>query len=122
MDLSQNMMREIARLRTSTNKLAIETGRYQRPVVPSNERLCKICNMGQAEDEVHFITKCTAYSKHREVLLSEMNLTNYNKSPEEKFIKIMKTSKDTEVIALGRYILACLQSRKNSNQSQQPIL
>ena len=121
-DLSQNMMREIARLRTSTHKLAIETGRYQRPVVPSNERLCKICNMGQVEDEVHFITKCTAYSKHREVLLSEMNLTNYNKSPEEKFIKIMKTSKDTEVIALGRYILACLQSRKNSNQSQQPIL
>ena len=121
-DLSQNMMREIARLRTSTHKLAIETGRYQRPVVPSNERLCKICNMGQVEDEIHFVTKCTAYSKHREVLLSEMNLTNYNRSPEEKFIKIMKTSKDTEVIALGRYILACLQSRKNSNQSQQPIL
>ena len=45
-DLSQNMMHEIARLRTSTHKLAIETGRYQRPVVPSNERLCKVCNMG----------------------------------------------------------------------------
>ena len=116
-DLSQNMMREIARLRTSTHKLAIETGRYQRPVVPSNERLCKICNTGQVEDEIHFVTQCTAYTKHREVLLSEMNLTNYNESPEEKFIKIMKTSKDTDLIALGRYILACLQLRKNSNQS-----
>ena len=56
-DLSQNMMREIARLRTSTHKLAIETGRYQRPVGPSNERLCKICNTGQVEDEIHFVTQ-----------------------------------------------------------------
>ena len=79
--------------------------------------LCKICNTGQVEDEIHFVTQCTAYTKHREVLLSEMNLTNYNESPEEKFIKIMKTSKDTDLIALGRYILACLQLRKNSNQS-----
>ena len=109
-DLSPNMMHEIARLRTSTHKLVIETGRYQRPVVPSNERLCKVCNIWQVEDEVHFITQCTAYTKHREVLLSEMNLTNYNKSPEEIFIKIMKTSKDTDLMALGRYILACLQS------------
>ena len=37
-NLSRNMMVGIAQLRTSTHKLAIETGRYQRPVVPSKER------------------------------------------------------------------------------------
>ena len=43
--------------------------------------------------------------------------TIYNESPEEKFIKIVKTSKHTDLIALGRYILAWLQLRKKINQS-----
>mgnify|MGYP006906297622 CR=1 FL=1 len=33
----------ITKLRISAHSLSIETGRYARPTIPSNERFCKFC-------------------------------------------------------------------------------
>ena len=108
------MMVGIAQLRTSTHKLAIETGRYQRPVVPSNERVCRICNSGQVEDEIHFIGQCTAYNEHRKFLIQEINLTHFTGSEEEQFAIIMTPTKEEDFEALGQYIFKCFRTRKDN--------
>ena len=52
--------RLLSRLRSVTNNLRIETGRYEgRPV---DDRICKSCNEG-IEDEDHFLNKCNAYEE-----------------------------------------------------------
>ena len=83
------------------------TGRYQRPVVPSNERVCGMCNSGQVEDEIHLIGQCTAYWEHRKLLIQEMDRTQFTGSQEERLATIMTPTKEEEFEALGQYILEC---------------
>ena len=44
----------LARFRTSSHNLFIETGRYDN--TPRQNRLCKSCNVNQIGDEYHFFT------------------------------------------------------------------
>ena len=52
--------RAITRWRLSSHSLRIETGRYQRPKTPRNERTCIVCNT--MEDEQHSLFVCTAHT------------------------------------------------------------
>ena len=36
--------------------LAVETGRYSH--IPHQERVCRLCNQGEVEDQVHFLVIC----------------------------------------------------------------
>jgi hypothetical protein len=55
--------RSLAKLRSSNNKLSIETGRYTRPIIPRNERVCSACRSG--EIECHFLQVCNCFSDLR---------------------------------------------------------
>ena len=44
--------------------LGIETGRFVN--LPLEQRLCKICNIEDIEDEWHFLFKCTKFDYERE--------------------------------------------------------
>ena len=46
----------LAKFRLSCHSLAIETGRYTRPPLPPEERVCQVCNV--TEDEKHFLLQC----------------------------------------------------------------
>jgi hypothetical protein len=52
---------------------AIEKGRYASPKIPVENRLCTSCDLGEIEDEYHFMMKCKLYDDLREELL----LNNY---------------------------------------------
>ena len=54
--------------------IAIETGRFIN--LPPTERLCKICNSGDVEDELHFIFDCETYNTERESFFQRVNETN----------------------------------------------
>ena len=54
-----NMRKLISKLRLSSHKLCIETGRYTS--INRNDRICKKCNFGVIEDEFHFILQCPFY-------------------------------------------------------------
>jgi len=45
----------LTKLRVSSYKLRIETGRYGRNLIERHERLCELCTSGQVEDEYHFL-------------------------------------------------------------------
>ena len=65
---------EFTKLRISSHRLQIETGRFTRPrKTPVNERLCKLCNTVNVEDEEHFILSCPFYSNERASLYTKLN-------------------------------------------------
>ena len=62
LDIVRNLYKraDLIKLRISAHKLAIETGRYARPFIPSNMRKCLLCDTGEVEDEFHFLLNCTS--------------------------------------------------------------
>ena len=63
----------ITRWRPSNHRLKIELGRYSRPIIPRNLRLCDLCE--QIEDEDHVIFRCplTNTIRNKYVALLENN-------------------------------------------------
>ena len=54
-----------SKLRVSSHRLAIETGRWVRPIpIPVGERKCFTCQT--LEDEYHFVLECPIYSQIRQ--------------------------------------------------------
>ena len=58
-----------AQLRAGILPLHIETGRFVDTKL--NDRICRICGNGEIEDEIHFITSCSAYSDLRDILFTK---------------------------------------------------
>ena len=53
----------LCQLRCDVLPLAIETGRYTN--TPVDQRLRRLCNLNQIEDESHFLCQCTLYKTMR---------------------------------------------------------
>ena len=62
--------KSLVKLRISSQKLRIETGRYNK--VPRDERLCSLCNCNKIEDETHFLLDCPSYSSIRDRFFSKI--------------------------------------------------
>lgn len=58
--------KKITQLRVSSHKLMIEQGRYKS--IPSTERFCLKCTLGQVEDEIHFLFNCPSHLEDRKQL------------------------------------------------------
>ena len=52
--------------RLSDHCLMIEKGRHKRPVLPREERFCPFCP-STVENEIHFLTQCSAYKNRNEL-------------------------------------------------------
>ena len=64
--------KSLEKLRISSHKLRIETGRYDK--IPRDERLCSLCNCNRIEDETHFLQECPSYSSIRDRFFSKIEL------------------------------------------------
>ena len=58
------------KLRISSHKLRIGTGRYDN--IPRDERLCNLCNCNRIEDETHFLLDCPSFSSIRDMFFSKL--------------------------------------------------
>ena len=58
------------KLRISSHKLKIETGRYEN--IPRDEMLCSLCNCNRIEDETHFLLDCPSFSSIRDMFFSKL--------------------------------------------------
>jgi hypothetical protein len=63
----------MALFRSGALPLAYETGRYSRPPVPVDDRLCVYCNSGRVENEKHFLMECNLYDDLRYNLFFEIS-------------------------------------------------
>jgi hypothetical protein len=60
----------MASIRTGTNKLLIERGRWCKKKVM--DRTCNNCNLNQVENEVHFLILCPKYEELRKILFEKV--------------------------------------------------
>ena len=61
------------KIRTSSHPLAIETGRYSKPITAREARICTVCSRKEVEDEGHLLLSCQAY-KDRISMLEQISL------------------------------------------------
>ncbi len=66
-------------IRSGTNKLRIETGRWKKPKEAPEERVCRACLSGEIEDEKHFVLQCKAYNELRNQMIDSIRIKTYNK-------------------------------------------
>jgi hypothetical protein len=63
--------KEITKLRISAHRLEVEVGRYRpkKGRVKPEERVCKFCDLGKVEDEMHVVMVCPMYVHQRKAML-----------------------------------------------------
>jgi hypothetical protein len=61
-------------LRTGSNRLRIETGRWKRPKEEERERVCMTCMSGEVENEKHFLLDCSMYDDLRKTLFYDISV------------------------------------------------
>ena len=62
----------LSKFRISNHKLRIETGRYSRPLIELEDRVCNHCFSDDIETEEHFLITCNFYNYSRKPLLDAM--------------------------------------------------
>ena len=65
LQIPKRVRRIVALFCSGSLPLAIETGRYARPRIPVNDRLCEHCDMNEVESERHFMMVCPLYDDMR---------------------------------------------------------
>ena len=95
----------LSKLRTSSHSLEIERGRYTRPKLNVDQRLCMSCNV--VEDEEHFVLHCQDNRVERELLFQKIYMRDssfFNLSSVEQFVFLMGCS-DPQIMAwFGKFI------------------
>ena len=64
-------------LRTGTNTLQIERGRWKQQ--KEEERLCTQCDMNRVENEMHFVVECPKYDQSRKDLFENIKSISKHK-------------------------------------------
>ena len=89
----------ICRLITSSHHLEIERGRWTRPVIPTENRICNICN--KLDDEYHFLLECNSYSELRTRFISK----NFYKRPSMyKCIQLLSSEHKKTIRNLSKFV------------------
>jgi len=98
--INRNARKSLARLRSGSLPLNIETLRYSRPPVPLNDRICPFC-CDCVESEVHFLIDCNVYNDLRYDVLNYMNVhvTNFrNLTSTDKFMNVINCVDNCQVL------------------------
>ena len=70
-----------AKFRCGTFPINTELGRYRKPKIPLEQRLCKVCESRAVEDEKHFLVQCSGYNALRN--FTKINI--HHMADDEKF-------------------------------------
>ena len=102
-NINKFLRSKLTKLRLSAHSLAIETGRYGKPITPANERFCKSCK-DKVEDENHFLIDCDVYNSIRNKFFTLFD-KSLNETPSEKVNRLLnpKTSQELNNICLYVY-------------------
>ena len=90
---------ELTKLRSGTNRLRIEKGRYEKLAVEN--RICRFCEADDVEDEKHFMLYCEPYEDLRQKLWTGLDtLFSYpvRTWSEEKKLKALLISDEVKML------------------------
>ena len=108
--------RAISKLRTSSHKLEIETGRWRK--IQRENRICQNCALNKVEDESHLLFDCQMHVAERkelfETLKRKLGLYPPPSYYKEETIKYIFGTDDLTVLnATGKYISNVLKKRED---------
>ena len=88
----------LCKMRISSHKLAIETGRHHG--LDPLERICKLCDTSSIENELHFLIHCPAYSALRNTFYGNMNkeILHFDKLSDYTKLLLMLNSSNVSVL------------------------
>ena len=109
--------RAITKLRTSSHKLKIETGRWNK--IPRDQRICQNCFLNKIEDENHLIFECQMYETERKnfynMINSKLNMDITHSHTHEEIIHEIFYSENLGILnALGKFIKIALEKRETT--------
>ena len=112
--------RAITKIRTSSHKLQIETGRWNR--IEREHRICENCALNKIEDEIHFLIECPMHWDCRREFINTIKSKNY--TPLSQCAENMKQillSEDLGILnAVGKFIKTSFQKRENTTLLSMP--
>ena len=104
----------VVKFRLSCHSLEIETGRYVRPYLPPEERICHICKV--TEDEKHFLLSCPRtkslpeYDPFLNTCVESIRSFNFL-TINNKFFSIMSSQDHKLIYHLGRLLYIAFKQR-----------
>jgi len=110
--LSFFQRRTLGKFRLGCLPLRLETGRYQVPRLPEDQRICLACDTeNEVENESHFMFQCGAYKDERDSWLSKMTLPeNFIDQPDADKFKVVLNN-PTNVKHTANFIIAAFHLR-----------
>ena len=107
--------RALTKLRTSSHRLAIETGRWVN--AKREERTCKQCNENKIEDENHLLFDCKAYTEKRlttfQFIQSQIGIDLSCEIRRTDNLKILFSSNNINTMnALGKFVKQSFEKRQ----------
>ena len=102
----------MSKLRLGCLEIRIEAGRYARPRLPVEARLCQVCggaggggDAQEIEDEFHFLFRCKAYEDARSTWLHRVKKPeNFLTLPQNEMLSIVLNEHDN-VKHTAQYII-----------------
>ena len=105
----------LSKLRLSSNKLAIVTGKWYK--INKEKRLCNFCNLNAVEDEFHFLIDCPNYKKLRKSLFTSIQDTEHidlsRGNITEKLRELFLNGSLRSLYVLGKFVQTSMESREN---------
>ena len=95
----------LAKLRSSSHTLAIETGRHSRPKLQVHERLCQVCQC--IEDETHLMIGCEINTDERSHLFTRVTRVYpaFESLPKVEKCRFLLSSQDNKIMTwVGKFI------------------
>ena len=110
--------RAISKIRTSSHKLEIETGRWNK--IDRDLRICENCALNEVEDETHFLFECRMHVKERtdfyNTIKSKLNVDFSLRIPHIEKLKEIFISEDLSVLnAFGKFVRKSLNKRETTS-------
>ena len=84
----------MAKTRLGVLQLRIETGRYERPKKPAEQRTCKQCSLEVVENEAHFLLECPKHNFLRDQLIGQINNEGFSLLNDTKKLKFLMNNSD----------------------------
>jgi DNA-binding transcriptional regulator LsrR (DeoR family) len=106
-DIPKSLRNKLSKIRISAHSLAVETGRYTKPVTPSDQRTCKYCKH-IVDDEIHFLFQCPQYSSIRSTFGIDEKVLAPTDILDEEMIKTINPVSPKDLKSICMYIQQAL--------------
>ena len=104
--------RLLSKFRTSSHKLHIESGRYNK--TPREQRLCEYCDTNEIEDEYHFTLSCKYYEQQRNdltnTLQNDFNVP-INFQTTDDLLNILSSNNPDLLNIFSKFLFVCFKKR-----------